>query len=137
MSISHVNDVEFGAELPAFEPDTRLTTGAQFAELIGWGGARFTDHEGAKKEGLPGAMIPGVMSQGFLVAMIHRWAPDAEIKTIDTVFRAPVIADESHHISGVVTDIDTDAGMVEIDLTVMNSKDETRVFGTATVKLPI
>ncbi len=81
-------------------------------------------------------MIPGVMSQGFLVAMIHRWAPDAEIKTIDTVFRAPVIADEPHHISGVVTDIDTDAGMVEIDLTVMNSKDETRVFGTATVKLP-
>ena len=123
-------------ELPAFEPDTRLATGAQFAELIGWGGARFTDHEGAKKEGLPGAMIPGVMSQGFLVAMIHRWAPDAEIKTIDTVFRAPVIADEPHHISGVVTDIDTDAGMVEIDLTVMNSKDETRVFGTATVKLP-
>ena len=122
--------------LPAFEPDTRLATGAQFAELIGWGGARFTDHEGAKKEGLPGAMIPGVMSQGFLVAMIHRWAPDAEIKTIDTVFRAPVIADEPHHISGVVTDIDTDAGMVEIDLTVMNSKDETRVFGTATVKLP-
>ena len=81
-------------------------------------------------------MIPGVMSQGFLVAMIHRWAPDAEIKTIDTVFRAPVIADEPHYISGVVTDIDTDAGMVEIDLTVMNSKDETRVFGTATVKLP-
>ena len=35
MSISHVNDVEFGAELPAFEPDTRLATGAQFAELIG------------------------------------------------------------------------------------------------------
>ena len=81
-------------------------------------------------------MIPGVMSQGFLVAMIHRWAPDAEIKTIDTVFRAPVIADEPHHISGVVTDIDTDEGMIEIDLTVMNSKDETRVFGTATVKLP-
>ena len=52
------------------------------------------------------------------------------------LFRSPVIADEPHHISGVVTDIDTDAGMVEIDLTVMNSKDETRVFGTATVKLP-
>ena len=136
MSISHVNDVEFGAELPAFEPDTRLSTGARFAELIGWGGALFTDHEGAKKEGLPGAMIPGVMSQGFLVAMIHRWSADAEIKTIDTIFRAPVIADEPHSISGVVTDIDTDAGMVEIDLTVMNSKDETRVFGTATVKLP-
>jgi hypothetical protein len=81
-------------------------------------------------------MIPGVMSQGYLVAMIHRWAPEAEIKSIDTVFRAPVIADEPHHISGVVTDIDTDSGLVEIDLTVLNSKNETRVFGTASVKLP-
>ena len=72
MSVNHVNDVEFGAELPTFEPDTRLETGARFAHLIGWGGPRFTDHEGAKKEGLPGAMIPGVMSQGYLVAMIHR-----------------------------------------------------------------
>ncbi|MGA1190519.1 MAG: hypothetical protein ACO3UV_14195, partial [Pseudomonadales bacterium] len=78
----------------------------------------------------------GVMSQGYLVAMIHRWAPEAEIKSIDTVFRAPVIADEPHHISGVVTDIDTDSGLVEIDLTVLNSKNETRVFGTASVKLP-
>jgi len=136
MSVNHVNDVEFVAELPSCEPDTRLETGARFAHLIGWGAPRFTDHEGAKKEGLPGAMIPGVMSQGYLVAMIHRWAPEAEIKSIDTVFRAPVIADEPHHISGVVTDIDTDSGLVEIDLTVLNSKNETRVFGTASVKLP-
>jgi len=35
-----------------------------------------------------------------------------------------------------VTDIDTDSGLVEIDLTVLNSKNETRVFGTASVKLP-
>ena len=38
MSVNHVNDVEFGAELPTFEPDTRLETGARFAHLIGWGG---------------------------------------------------------------------------------------------------
>jgi len=30
MSVNHVNDVEFGEELPAFEPDTRLETGARF-----------------------------------------------------------------------------------------------------------
>ena len=65
MSISHVNDVEFGAELPAFEPDTRLATGAQFAELIGWGGARFTDHEGAKKGGPPGSNDPRGHESGF------------------------------------------------------------------------
>ena len=131
--INCIEDVEFGADLPAFVPDTSLTKGGQFAKLIGWDGPRFSDHEGARKEGLPGAMIPGVMSQGFLVAMIHHWAPSANIINIDTVFRAPVMADEAHTISGVVTDIDTDAGTVEIDLTVANTKQETRVFGTAAI----
>ena len=81
-------------------------------------------------------MVPGVLSQGYLVAMIHNWAPAAEVRKVDTVFRAPVIADETHTITGVVTDIDTDNGLVEIDLTVHNQKDETRVFGTATVSFP-
>lgn len=133
MTVHCIEDVEFGSDLPAFIPDTSLAKGAQFAKLIGWDGPRFSDHEGARKEGLPGAMIPGVMSQGFLVAMIHHWAPSASIINIDTVFRAPVMADEAHTISGVVTDIDSDAGTVEIDLTVANTKQETRVFGTATI----
>ena len=85
---------------------------------------------------LPGALVPGIMSQGFLAAMIHRWAPEAQIENVDTVFRAPVIVDESYTISGVVTDIDEDTGKVEIDLTVTNEAGETRVFGTARVKLP-
>ena len=77
MTVHYIEDVEFGSDLPAFIPDTSLAKGAQFAKLIGWDGPRFNDHEGARKEGLPGAMIPGVMSQGFLVAMIHHWAPSA------------------------------------------------------------
>jgi hypothetical protein len=76
------------------------------------------------------------MSQGYLAAMIHRWAPDAFIDNIDTVFRAPVLVDEPHRISGVVTDVDEESGTVEIDLTLNNEKGETRVFGTASVKLP-
>jgi hypothetical protein len=136
MTIEKLQDVEFGVDLPTFEPDTSLETVKTFASLIGWGGARFSDHEAARKEGLAGAMVPGVLSQGYLVAMIHNWAPVAEIQAIDTVFRAPVIADEAHTINGVVTDINEDDCIVEIDLTVANEKGETRVFGTATVKMP-
>jgi len=136
MTIKVLGDVEFGEDLPAFIPDTSLETGAKFARLVGWDGPRFTDHEAAKKEGLPGAMIPGILSQGYLVAMIHNWAPPAEIIKIDTIFRAPVMADDDHTITGVVTDIDEDTALVEIDLTVSNGKGETRVFGTASVKLP-
>ena len=136
MAVEVLGDVEFGEDLPAFEPNTSLETASRFAKLVGWDGARFTDHEAARKEGLPGAMIPGILSQGYLIAMIHNWAPPAEIVSVDTVFRAPVLADEKHTITGVVTDIDEDAGRVEIDLTVSNEKGETRVFGTAVVRLP-
>ena len=135
-TVGAIADVEFGGELPTFTPDTSINATRRFGEYVGWNTPRFTDHDGARKEGLPGAIVPGVMSQGFLGAMIHRWAPEAEIITIDTVFRAPVLVDQPHQITGVVTDIDEDELTVEIDLTVTNAAGETRVFGTATARLP-
>ena len=135
-TVTTVSDVEFGAEIPTFTPDTSLENVKRFGKFVGWGGPRFTDHEAARKEGFPGALVPGVMSQGFLGAMIHRWAPSSEIVALDTVFRAPVLVDEPHQIVGVVTDVDEEAGCVEIDITITNEAEETRVFGTATVKLP-
>ena len=136
MTVQVLSDVEFGAELPVFEPDTGMDNVKRFTNAAGWNGPRFTDHDAARAEGLPGALVPGIMSQGFLAAMIHRWAPEGDIVTVDTVFRAPVIVDQTYRISGVVTDIDDDQGIVEIDLTVVNEAHETRVFGTATVRLP-
>lgn len=134
--VSKIADIEFGEELPAFDPDTSLENVRRFGKYVGWGGGRFTDHEAARKEGFPGAIIPGVMSQGFLGAMIHRWAPTGQIKVIDTIFRAPVLVDQPHTITGVVTNIEEDERLVEIDITIQNEANETRVQGTATVLLP-
>jgi len=137
MTISTIEDVEFGAELPAFEPDTSLAHVRAFARAVGWGaGGRFTSHDLARKEGLPGALVPGIMAMGFLTTMIHRWSPVAQVERIDTVFRAPLIADEPCSLSAVVTDMNTDNGTVELDLAVKNPADETRVFGTARIRLP-
>jgi hypothetical protein len=141
MSINTILDVEFGMQLPPFSPDTSLTATAAFAEAVGWGGGgrggRFSDHERARQEGLPGALVPGIMAMGFLTTMIHSWSAAAEVRHIDTVFRAPMIADEPCHIDAVVTDIDEETGTVQLDLTVKNEKGETRVFGTADVLLPV
>ena len=134
--IEKIDEVEFGVELPAFDPDTSLENVRRFGKYVGWGGGRFTDHDEARKEGFPGAIIPGVMSQGFLGAMIHRWAPTAQIKIIDTIFRAPVLVDQPHTITGVVTNIEEDLKQVEIDITITNEANETRVQGTATIELP-
>ena len=137
MTVEKLADVEFGENLPVFDPDTSLANVIRFTEAAGWRSPRFTDHEAARAEGLPGALVPGIMSQGFLAAMIHRWAPEARIENVDTIFRAPVIVDQICHINGVVTDIDEDQALIEIDLTVTNEKGETRVFGTARVSLPV
>ena len=133
MTIEKLSEIEFGETLPSFTPDTSLDNVTKFVLAAGWDSPRFTNHEAARAQGLPAALVPGIMSQGFLSAMIHRWAPNAEIKKIDTVFRAPCLVDDTYNINGVVTDIDTDNGTVEIDLTVTNSAQETRVFGTANV----
>ena len=61
-TVNTIADVEFGAELPTFTPDTSLETVREFANAVGWGGGgRFHDHEQARKEGLPGALVPGIM----------------------------------------------------------------------------
>lgn len=136
MTIERIEDVEFGAELPTFDPDTSLPRVRAFAHAVGWGGARFDDHEKARKEGLPGALVPGIMSMGFITTMIHRWARRARVEHIDTVFRAPLLADEPCTLSAVVTDVDELAHLVGLDVSVKNAAGETRVFGTARVRLP-
>ena len=138
MTVEILSDVEFGYEIPAFEPDTSLEVVRHFAEQSGYAGSgRFEDHEKARAQGLPGALVPGIMGMGFFVGMIHRWAPAGKIKHIDTVFRAPVLADHRHVVNAVVTDIDEGKGEVVLDLTIKNSKDETRIFGTAIVAVPL
>ena len=135
MTIERYEDIGFGDELPEFHPDIAMPTVVRFTEATGMRFGRFTDHEEARKSGLPGAIVPGIMSQGILAAMIHRWAPTATILKIDTIFRAPLVVDSRPLGRGVVTDMDDETRIVEIDLTLTNEAGETRVLGTATVKL--
>jgi acyl dehydratase len=108
----------------------------RFTRTAGMEFPRFLDPEAARREGLPGAIVPGIMSQGILAALIHRWAPDGRILRLDTTFRAPLLVGSKPVCRGVVTDLDAGARSVEIDLTLANEAGETRVVGTAKVALP-
>ena len=134
MSINSIDDVEFGEDLPQISPDNSMANVTRFCEASGWMADRFLDHDAAREIGLPGALVPGIMSQGFLSAMIHNWTQVGKIERIDTVFRAPVIVDEPLNVNATVTDVDEDDNLVELDLTVTNAAGETRVFGTAKVR---
>ena len=135
MTIERFEDIQFGDELGDFTPDVSMAAVVRFTEAAQMNFSRFTDHEEARKSGLPGAIVPGIMSQGILAAMIHRWAPKAEILRIATIFRAPLVVDSKPRGRGVVTDLDNEAKVVEVDVTLSNEADETRVLGTARVKL--
>jgi acyl dehydratase len=128
-------DIEFGEDLPTTLPDVSLSNVKVFAKAAKMEAGRFIDHEDARQNGLPGAIVPGIMSQGILVALVHAWAPNAEVLNVDTIFRAPLLVDSKPTASGVVTDIDEDARVIEIDLMVKNEKGETPVVGTARITL--
>jgi acyl dehydratase len=128
-------DVEFGEDLPEAPVDVSLDTVKVFAKAAQMMTGRFTDHEEARRNGLPGAIVPGIMSQGILVALIHQWAPNAEVLNVDTIFRAPLLVDSKPTASGVVTDIDEETKIIEIDLTLKNEKGDTPVIGTAKITL--
>ena len=127
-------DVEFGDELPEWVADVSMPSVRKFTAATQMNFGRFTDHDEARKSGLPGAIVPGIMSQGIMVSQIHAWAPNASIQKIDTIFRAPVLVDSAPRCRGVVTDIREEDRVVEIDLTMVNEDDETRVLGTAVVE---
>ena len=135
MTSRSYQEVEFGEDLPEVEVDVSLSNVTRFCHATGMLAGRFMNHEEAREEGLPQAIVPGIMSQGLLVSLVHRWAPGCEVRKIDTVFRAPVLVDSTPRCRGVVTDKDDDSRTVELDLTIINEQGETRVLGTATVVL--
>jgi len=128
-------DVEFGEEFEELVPDVSMPMVHKFTAATQMAFSRFNDHEEARKSGLPGAIVPGIMSQGIMAAQIHEWAPNAKILKIDTIFRAPLLVDSAPRCRGVVTDLREDERVAEIDLTIVNEQDETRVMGTALVEL--
>ena len=54
-----IDDVELGDELPEERPDVSLETVKRFVKAAQMDFPRFTDHEHARAEGLPGRRDPG------------------------------------------------------------------------------
>ncbi|MDG2112592.1 MAG: hypothetical protein P8N02_08280, partial [Actinomycetota bacterium] len=85
------DDIELGDDLPTEHPDVSMDRIKQFCRAAEHEFERFIDHDQARREGFDGAIVPGIMSQGLLASMIHRWAPGCTIRKIDTVFRGTLL----------------------------------------------
>jgi acyl dehydratase len=136
MSTLYFEDIAEGDELPAIDLFLSKDQVRQYARTAGMYVPRFTDDEGARAEGLPGMIAPGVMSMGLLASMISDWNQAAAIKRIGTTFRSPVLPDRNVHLRGAVTQKLEADHTAECDIWLENDDGERWVIGTATVALP-
>jgi acyl dehydratase len=136
MSTIYFEDIEEGDELPGIDMFLSKDQVRQYARTANMYVPRFTDDEGARAEGLPGMIAPGVMSMGLLVRMISDWNRAALIQRIGTTFRSPVLPDRNVHLRGAVTQKNEADHTVECDIWLENDDGERWVIGTATAVVP-
>ena len=63
MSVRSFDGVELGDDLPEIHSDVSMATVRRFTDATRMGATRFTDHDEARKQGLPGAIVPGYSVQ--------------------------------------------------------------------------
>jgi acyl dehydratase len=96
---------------------------------------RFTDDEGARREGLPGMITPGNMSMGLIATYLERWAGPGTLRRLGTTFRGLLLPDRTIRVCGVITQRDESARTLEVDVWIENDDGERSVIGTATIAL--
>ena len=110
----------------------------RYAKVCGLNTPRFTDDEGARKEGLPGMILPGNMSLGLLTKLVTDWTASsgARVIRIGTTYRTPVLPDHTITLQGFVTQTSAADRTAELDIWMENEDAERLVIGTATVRFP-
>ncbi len=134
-------DVEIGEEIGPLE---KVITDEQvllFVQVWGRGNrpSRFTDPEVAKKEGLPGTIVPGAMNMAFLSQLLTDWSPNVTLKKLDVVIRQSVLHNSPYHLKGIVTDksIVDGESRLEVDVFLESPEGERPVGGKAVITLPL
>ena len=127
--------VEEGDELPTQELFLAKDQVRAYARAAGQWAPRFTDDEGARKEGLPGMITPGNMSVGLLAGFIEAWAGAGAVRRLGATFRGLVLPGRTIRLCGAVTQKDEPTSTVELDVWLESEEGERWVIGTATAAL--
>ena len=88
--VEYFEDIEIGDEIAELEICPTTADVMRYVKVARMESGRFTDDAYARKEGLPGAIIPGNMSLGFLSRMLTDVFPKGTLKALTANFRAAV-----------------------------------------------
>jgi acyl dehydratase len=130
-------DVHIGDTLGPVQQFISKDQCRRYARACGLDAPRFTDDEGARKEGLPGMILPGNMSLGILSKLVTDWLgadSGARLVRISTTYRVPVQPDHTLTLQGFITHANEAERTAEIDVWIENEDAERLVTGTATVQ---
>ena len=136
--VEYYEDIDIGDELEELEVCPSTDEVIRYVTVARMQSGRFTDDEHARREGLPGAIVPGNMSLGFLSRMLTDYFPKGTLKALTANFRATVPHNMPLICSAVVTEKQEVGGesVVFCDVTLSNEEGDRYVQGTAQVALP-
>jgi len=129
----HIGDTLGPLQLSVSRDQTRA-----YARAFLLDAPRFTDDEGARKEGLPGMILPGNLSLSLLTKLVTDWIGEsgAKLMRLGTTYRQPVQPDETLTLQGFVTNANAADRSAEIDVWIETAEADRLVIGTATVQFP-
>lgn len=129
-------DIQIGDALGPEEFHLTKDQVRSYARTTGMWVPRFTDDEGARKEGLPGMITPGNMSLAILSKLVTDWIgmSGARMIRLGTTYRQPVMPDHMITLQGFVTHKNDEDRTAEIDIWIENEDADRLVIGTATVQ---
>lgn len=136
--VEYFDDIDVGDDIEELEICPTTEDVIRYVKVARMESGRFTDNEYARKEGLPGAIIPGNMSLGFLSRMLTEAFPTGALKSLTANFRATVPHNVPLFCSGVVTEKQEKDGdnLIYCDVLLSNEDGDRYVQGTATIALP-
>ena len=137
-TIASYDEVQIGDALGPEEMYLSKDQVRAYARATGMYVPRFTDDEGARKEGLPGMITPGNMSLAILSKLVTDWvgASGARMVRLGTTYRQPVLPDHTIALHGFVTHKNDADHTAEMDVWIENEDGERLVIGTASVQFP-
>jgi len=136
--LNSFDEVNIGDTLGPLELFVSKDQCRNYAKIMGMGeiAGRFTDDEAAKKEGLPGMILPGNMSLALLAKLVTDWVGSnpARMIRLGTTYRIPVQPDRTLILQGFITNTYPETRQCEIDIWIEDEEAQRLVTGTATVE---
>ena len=138
MSEINFSELNAGDAIPELvTPNVPRSQLALFAGASGDHNPIHLDDEEAKKGGLPGVIVHGMLSMALLGRVLTNWVPQHQLRGWNARFVSMAFPGDTITCKGVITEttIENDENRVKLDISVENQKGDNILVGTADIAI--